>query len=76
MFCLLGLVFVLLLLITLLLILLKSVGKLNILLYDFIFNFDVFVSNHVIHVDDSGLVTIVGGKWTTYRYINDGLACL
>ena len=25
------------------------------------------VRNHVIHVSDSGLVTIAGGKWTTYR---------
>ena len=24
---------------------------------------------HTIHVDDSGLVTIVGGKWTTYRHM-------
>ncbi|KAG8125041.1 hypothetical protein E2320_020301 [Naja naja] len=23
--------------------------------------------NHVVHVSDSGLVTIAGGKWTTYR---------
>lgn len=23
--------------------------------------------DHTIHVDDSGLVTIIGGKWTTYR---------
>lgn len=23
--------------------------------------------NHVIHVSNSGLVTIAGGKWTTYR---------
>ena len=25
------------------------------------------VRNHVIHISDSGLVTIAGGKWTTYR---------
>lgn len=25
------------------------------------------VRNHVIHVSNSGLVTIAGGKWTTYR---------
>jgi glycerol-3-phosphate dehydrogenase len=25
------------------------------------------VRNHVIHVSDSGLLTIAGGKWTTYR---------
>lgn len=25
------------------------------------------VRNHIIHVSDSGLVTIAGGKWTTYR---------
>lgn len=25
------------------------------------------VRNHVVHVSDSGLVTIAGGKWTTYR---------
>ncbi|EGO19186.1 hypothetical protein SERLADRAFT_479523 [Serpula lacrymans var. lacrymans S7.9] len=25
------------------------------------------VRNHMIHVSDSGLVTIAGGKWTTYR---------
>ena len=25
------------------------------------------VRNHVIHVSPSGLVTIAGGKWTTYR---------
>ena len=23
--------------------------------------------NHVVHVSDSGMVTIAGGKWTTYR---------
>ena len=23
--------------------------------------------NHIVHVDESGLVTIAGGKWTTYR---------
>ena len=23
--------------------------------------------DHVIHVDQNGLLTIVGGKWTTYR---------
>ena len=23
--------------------------------------------NHVVHVSDSGLITIAGGKWTTYR---------
>ena len=25
------------------------------------------VRNHVVHVSDSKLVTIAGGKWTTYR---------
>jgi glycerol-3-phosphate dehydrogenase len=25
--------------------------------------------DHTIHVDDSGLLTIVGGKWTTYRHM-------
>jgi len=25
------------------------------------------VRNHVVHVSDSGMVTIAGGKWTTYR---------
>ena len=25
------------------------------------------VRNHVVHVSESGLVTIAGGKWTTYR---------
>jgi len=25
--------------------------------------------DHVIHIDDSGLVTISGGKWTTYRHM-------
>ncbi|KAJ1965104.1 mitochondrial glycerol-3-phosphate dehydrogenase [Dipsacomyces acuminosporus] len=25
------------------------------------------VRNHMIHVSDSGLITIAGGKWTTYR---------
>ncbi|THH27233.1 hypothetical protein EUX98_g6961 [Antrodiella citrinella] len=25
------------------------------------------VRNHIIHVSDSGMVTIAGGKWTTYR---------
>lgn len=25
------------------------------------------VRNHMIHVSDSGLLTIAGGKWTTYR---------
>lgn len=23
--------------------------------------------NHIVHVSDSNLVTIAGGKWTTYR---------
>lgn len=23
--------------------------------------------NHIVHVSDTGLVTIAGGKWTTYR---------
>lgn len=23
--------------------------------------------NHIVHVSDSGMVTIAGGKWTTYR---------
>lgn len=23
--------------------------------------------NHIVHVSESGLVTIAGGKWTTYR---------
>jgi glycerol-3-phosphate dehydrogenase len=23
--------------------------------------------NHIVHVSDSGLVTVAGGKWTTYR---------
>lgn len=23
--------------------------------------------NHIVHVSNSGLVTIAGGKWTTYR---------
>jgi len=26
------------------------------------------VRNHVIHVSPSNMVTIAGGKWTTYRY--------
>ena len=25
--------------------------------------------DHTIHIDNSGLLTIVGGKWTTYRYM-------
>jgi len=25
--------------------------------------------DHVLHVDDSGLLTITGGKWTTYRHM-------
>src|ERR1700751_920401 len=25
--------------------------------------------DHTIHVDDSGLLTIAGGKWTTYRHM-------
>jgi glycerol-3-phosphate dehydrogenase len=25
--------------------------------------------DHTIHIDQSGLLTIVGGKWTTYRYM-------
>jgi glycerol-3-phosphate dehydrogenase len=25
--------------------------------------------DHVIHIDSSGLVTIAGGKWTTYRHM-------
>ena len=25
--------------------------------------------DHTIHIDGSGLITIVGGKWTTYRYM-------
>ena len=25
--------------------------------------------DHVIHVDTSGLLTITGGKWTTYRHM-------
>jgi glycerol-3-phosphate dehydrogenase len=25
--------------------------------------------DHVIHIDESGLLTIVGGKWTTYRHM-------
>ena len=25
------------------------------------------VRNHVVHVSDSNLITIAGGKWTTYR---------
>ena len=25
--------------------------------------------DHTIHVDQSGLLTIVGGKWTTYRHM-------
>ena len=30
------------------------------------------VRNHVIHVSDkSGLITIAGGKWTTYRYSHE-----
>ena len=27
------------------------------------------VRNHLIHVSDSGLITIAGGKWTTYRHM-------
>lgn len=23
--------------------------------------------NHIVHISDSGLITIAGGKWTTYR---------
>jgi glycerol-3-phosphate dehydrogenase len=25
--------------------------------------------DHTIHIDSAGLITIVGGKWTTYRYM-------
>lgn len=25
------------------------------------------VRNHVVHVSETGLITIAGGKWTTYR---------
>ncbi len=25
--------------------------------------------DHTIHIDDSGLLTVVGGKWTTYRHM-------
>ena len=25
--------------------------------------------DHTIHIDNSGLLTIVGGKWTTYRHM-------
>lgn len=25
--------------------------------------------DHTVHIDNSGLLTIVGGKWTTYRYM-------
>jgi glycerol-3-phosphate dehydrogenase len=25
--------------------------------------------DHTVHIDDSGLLTIVGGKWTTYRHM-------
>jgi glycerol-3-phosphate dehydrogenase len=28
--------------------------------------------DHVIHVDTSGLLTITGGKWTTYRHMAEG----
>ena len=27
----------------------------------------VAVRNHVVHVSESSLITIAGGKWTTYR---------
>ena len=30
-------------------------------------NTEGLVRNHMIHVSDSGLLTIAGGKWTTYR---------
>jgi glycerol-3-phosphate dehydrogenase len=30
-------------------------------------NTEGLVRNHMIHVGDSGMVTIAGGKWTTYR---------
>ncbi|KZS19393.1 glycerol-3-phosphate dehydrogenase, mitochondrial isoform X2 [Daphnia magna] len=30
-------------------------------------NSQSLVRNHIVHVSDSGLVTIAGGKWTTYR---------
>ncbi|KAI0344433.1 DAO-domain-containing protein [Trametopsis cervina] len=29
------------------------------------------VRNHMIHVSDSGLLTIAGGKWTTYRAMSE-----
>ena len=28
-----------------------------------------FSRDHTIHIDNSGLMTIVGGKWTTYRHM-------
>jgi len=28
--------------------------------------------DHVIHIDRSGLVTVCGGKWTTYRHMAEG----
>ena len=28
--------------------------------------------DHVIHIDSSGLMTITGGKWTTYRHMAEG----
>ena len=30
-------------------------------------NTAALVRNHMIHVSESGLLTIAGGKWTTYR---------
>ena len=30
-------------------------------------NTQSLVRNHVVHVSDSNLITIAGGKWTTYR---------
>ncbi|KAG1676799.1 Glycerol-3-phosphate dehydrogenase, mitochondrial [Nymphon striatum] len=30
-------------------------------------NTESVARNHIIHVSDSGLITIAGGKWTTYR---------
>jgi glycerol-3-phosphate dehydrogenase len=27
----------------------------------------IAVRNHVVHVSESNLITIAGGKWTTYR---------
>lgn len=30
-------------------------------------NTESLVRNHMIHVSESGLLTIAGGKWTTYR---------